>query len=553
MTEQKRPLFPNHAQDVYAAETIAGFKAAGLWRDQTLTDHLDRHVVERADAVAVIDADRSVTWAELAGTVDRIASGLRATGLESGDVVAIQLPNVIEFVECYLAAHRAGLRALALLPTYASKDVTHMLGRCQARAYIVSRSYRGMDGLALARAAEASASAPEFVLLRGAPAPSMPSLESLRGHAPLSGPELAALRPDPDSLSKVSFTSGSTGTPKGVVHTHNTDLVTPTMVIDALGLGPQTPVWMPSPLAHTTGILFGMHVAVLAGAPLVLQDQWNPATGARLIEQHRVTYTIGATPFITELLDDPAAQDRDLSSLQFFLSGGAVVPPSLVERSAVQGIELLRVFGATEAPLHTINFPGDPVAKKVGRDGRPFEGVEVRVVDPNDRTVTLEVGEVGEYATRGPHVFLGYLDDPVGTSASRDDAGWYYSGDLCSIDEDGYVLFVGRIKDIINRGGHKISALEVENLLLTSEAVHSAAVVAVPDDRLGERVCAFVVPEAEAEVTLALVQEHLRSLDVTKHKWPERIEVVSSLPMTSTGKVDKPALVEDARDRRSGA
>ncbi|MGW0240009.1 AMP-binding protein [Micromonospora chalcea] len=531
------------ASDVYTPERIAAFKASGQWRDQLIVDFLDRHRRQRPDRTAVVDENGRITWAALADRVDRLAAAFVDAGLRPGEFVAVQMPNRIEFVEIYLAIQRAGLRALTMMSIYREHDVAYMLRTTGARAYIVPDTHRRFDFVAMAQRLRSQAPDLRTVIVLGEAGEGMVPYERfLAERAPAPG-AFAHLRPHPDQVSKVSFTSGTTGLPKGVVHTHNTDLSPPTMIAGALGLGPETPIWMPSPIAHATGLLFGVYDSLLCGAKLVLQDQWDPQRALEMISRERATFTVSATPFIGDLVEQDNLSSYDLSSFRYFVSGGARVAPALVERAHSElGCLLLRVFGQSEAPLHTLNFPDDPWGKVTGRDGRPFDGIDVTIVDPADRATPVPVGEVGEYSTAGPHVFLGYYGSPEATAEARDESGRYYSGDLCTVDEDGYVLYVDRMKDIVNRGGVKISALEVENLLAAHPLVQAAAVVAVPDQRLGERACAFVVTRGGAELTLAQISVFLDEMGVTRQKWPERLEVIEALPATPTGKIQKNVL-----------
>ena len=535
-----------HASQVYSGERIAYFKEQGYWTDKLIVDFLDEHAVDQPQEVGVVDERRRITWGDLKERTDRLAAGLIDLGLARGEFVGIQLPNWIEFVEIYLAVQRAGLRALTLMTIYREHDVRFMLNKCRARALVIPDRYRGYDYVDMARRLLDDVPTLAHVIVVGEAGERMISIDDLpRTPSPAV---LARRRPDPDEVSKVSFTSGTTGRPKGVTHTHNTDLVPPRLTAEALGLGRHTPIWMPSPIAHVTGLAFGVYDSLLCGARLVLQDKWDAGRALELIERERPVFTVSATPFISGLLNHPDRPHRDVSSFRYFASGGAPIPPRLVRRAydELSGMLLLRVFGQTEAPLHVMNFPDDPWEKRLNTDGRPLPGCEVRIVDS---THSREVprGEVGEYATRGPHVFLGYYDEPELTAEARDSEGWYYSADLCRMDEDGYVTYVDRIKDIINRGGVKISALEVEELVARHPAVQSCAAVAMPDERLGERICVFVVPRPGEEVKLEDVTAMLDELGVTKQKWPERLVVVDELPTTPTGKVRKNVLRERAR------
>jgi non-ribosomal peptide synthetase component E (peptide arylation enzyme) len=526
-----------HVSQVYADERIAEYKEQGLWPDVLLIDQLDRHAAQRPDDIAVVDETRRCTWRELKVRSDRIAAGLVDLGLAPGEFIALQLPNCIEFVEAYLAAQRAGLRVLTLMTIYRQHDVAFMLAKCRARAIVVPERHRGYDFTAMAGRLLDEVPSLEHVIVAGEPGPRMVALEALEREP---GPAtFASRRPDPDSVSKVSFTSGTTGRPKGVTQTHNTDWAPALLTARAMGLGPTTPIWMPSPIAHTTGLLFGVYDSMLCGAKLILQDQWDAGRALELIERERPVFTVSATPFIAGLVEHPDLSRRDVSSFRYFLSGGAPIPTRLVERARDEmGCLLLRVFGQAEAPLHTLNHPTDPWEKLITTDGRPLPGCEVRVADSARRGDAAR-GEVGEYATRGPHVFLGYYDEPELTAEARDPDGWYYSGDLCRIDAEGHVTYVDRLKDIINRGGVKISALEVESLVCRHPSVARCAVVAMPDERLGERICAFVVPVDGQEPTLEDITTMLDGLEVTRQKWPERLICLGALPTTATGKVQK--------------
>ncbi|WP_328809964.1 AMP-binding protein [Rhodococcus sp. NBC_00294] len=537
---------PAHASDAYSPTQIAGFKQQGLWQDRLLTDYLATHARERGSSTAVVAGSDRMTFFELADSVDRIAAGLVRLGLASGDFVAVQLPNIAEFVQVYLAIQRAGLRAVTLMPIYREQDVRFMLGRCQAKAFVTMSAYRGFDHVGMARSVRSALPSLEYIIEVGTTTGTDTiAFNDLKTADPLNEVDYDRVRPDPDGLSKVSFTSGTTGKPKGVVHTHNTDLVIPRLLVDATHMSADTPLWMPSPVSHVTGLVLGLYPALVAGAPFVLQDRWDPAAALELIARERAVLTVSATPFIAAMLDVPDRDKYDLTSFEYFLSGGARVSPGIVERARDElGITVLRVFGGAEAPLHAMNPTDADWSILTSRDGKTFSPLRSRIVDPADRSHELPRGDLGEYSTWGAHVFLGYLGDPERTRESRDEDGWFYSNDLCTIDDDGFVLYVDRTKDIINRGGIKISAAEVETELLTHPAVSDAAVIAVPDDTLGERAYAFVVTRNGDDLTLDDLRLHLEMRGVTTQKWPEFLQIVGNLPMTSTGKVLKTTLRE---------
>jgi cyclohexanecarboxylate-CoA ligase/acyl-CoA synthetase len=540
----------DHASYIYSPEEMAGFRGSGAWKDLILTDLLDRHVRVRPNEIAIVDETSRITWAQLANRVNRIAAAFVDAGLKPGEFVGIQLPNRIEFVETYLAIQRAGLRALSMMSIYREKDVEYMLNKTKACAYVALDSHRKFSYVEMASNLIDKVPTLRHVIIIGETATGMHSYESFMRSEDVSSSAFRDLRPDPDSLSKVSFTSGTTGFPKGVAHTHNTDMVPPLLTAKALGLTHETPVWMPSPICHATGLAFGVYDSLLCGAKLVLQDVWNPVRALEMISAERAVFTVSATPFIAEILEVDNLQDYDLTSFRYFASGGARIPTTLVERAKEEmDCYLLRVFGQAEAPLHTLNLPSHPWEKLLTRDGKAFDELKVRIVDPETRTYEMPAGEIGEYATWGPHVFLGYYDDPEASWDAKDADRWYYSADLCLKDEDAFVLYVDRIKDIVNRGGIKISALEVENILVKHPGVQTAAVVAVPDNRLGEKACAFVIVRPNHEVTLESLGEFLYSEGVTKQKWPEQLEIVTELPYTATGKVQKNMLRDSLEAR----
>jgi non-ribosomal peptide synthetase component E (peptide arylation enzyme) len=534
-----------HARDVYSPSEIRAFKEAGHWLDRMLVDYLERNARELPDKTAVVDRGRRVTWAELNARANRVAASLIRLGLKPGDFVGVQLPNWIEFLDVYLALQKAGLRAVTMQTIYRGRDVSYMLNKCKARAIVIPDEFRRFDHVAMVEQIRGEIPTLEHVVVVGAPGPGMKSLAELMAHPDAGDQAFSSLRMDPDAVFKVGFTSGTTGLPKGVVHTSNTDMAPPLLTARALGLNQDTVFWMPSPIAHATGLLFGVYDAVLCGGKLVLQDIWDPEEALALISRERAVFTVSATPFIAGMLDVPTLHRHDTSSFKYFLSGGAPIPSALVTRAKEEmGCLLLRVFGQSEAPLHTLNHPSDPWEKIISRDGRPLDGCKVRVVDL-ERQRELPRGEVGEYATWGPHVFLGYFEEPELTREAKDEAGWYYSSDLCTMDDQDFILYVDRIKDIINRGGVKISALEVENVLMEHPSISRASAVAMADPVMVEKICAFVVLKPGAELSMATLSAFLESKRVTRQKWPERLEIVSELPMTPTGKVQKNLL----RDR----
>ncbi|ENX6861516.1 medium-chain fatty-acid--CoA ligase, partial [Escherichia coli] len=351
-----------------------------------------------------------------------------------------------------------------------------------------------------------------------------------------------------DELAAVLFTSGTEGLPKGVMLTHNNILASERAYCARLNLTWQDVFMMPAPLGHATGFLHGVTAPFLIGARSVLLDIFTPDACLALLEQQRCTCMLGATPFVYDLLNLLEKQPADLSALRFFLCGGTTIPKKVARECQQRGIKLLSVYGSTESSPHAVVNLDDPLSRFMHTDGYAAAGVEIKVVD--DAHKTLPPGCEGEEASRGPNVFMGYFDEPELTARALDEEGWYYSGDLCRMDEAGYIKITGRKKDIIVRGGENISSREVEDILLQHPKIHDACVVAMPDERLGERSCAYVVLKApHHSLSLEDVVTFFSRKRVAKYKYPEHIVVIEKLPRTASGKIQKFLLRKDIMRR----
>ena len=359
--------------------------------------------------------------------------------------------------------------------------------------------------------------------------------------------ELTALRPDPNEVTLLIFTSGTTGEPKGVMHTHNTVVAANNPLPDRLGISSDSVIHMASTLAHLTGFLYGARLPVQNGATCVLQDVWDPARFVELVEQHGITYTSAATPFLHDLLNAPNRTEHDLSSLQRFCCMGAPIPRVMV-REAKEKLPTLTVLGGwgqSENGLVTLGIPGDPDEKIIETDGYPWPGMRIRVADYEGNE--LPPGTEGRLQVVGPFLFVGYAERLDMTRESFD-GEWFDTGDLARIDADGYLRISGRTKDVIIRGGENIPVSYVENVLYENPKLESVAVVAIPDPRLQERACACVVLKpGVADFTFEELQQFMAAKGVAKNYWPERLEVLRELPKTPSGKIQKYHLREQVR------
>ena len=512
--------------------------AAGLWRNESLETYLDRWATVRPDKTALVDGQGRYTWAELARAVERVAHGLRAHGLEAGGVVSCQLPNWNEFALVFLAASRLGAVVNPIPPTYRASELRFMLGLLESQALIVPATFRGFDYREMAAQIRGGLPRLErvFVTRGEAPAGMEPfaaltdtAWEAKAGRRPLPGS-------DPDTVHEVVFTSGTTGEPKGVMHTPNTTLSTIYTLIERLEFTDRDVLLMASTLGHQTGYLYGYCMNLLLGATSVWMDIWNAEEAVRLIEEERVSFTMGATPFLRDLTYMLAP--RDMDSLRVFISAGAPIPRQLVKdaRDRLKCV-ISAGWGMTENGLVSCNGLDDPEEKVFTTDGVSLPGMELRVVDEGGRDVPH--GTEGDLLVRGPAQFAGYYKRPEFTADGHTADGWFKTGDRATLDRDGYVSITGRTKDVIIRGGENIPVVEVENLLYTHPKVAGVAIVAMDDPRLGERACAVVIPREGQSLTLPEVITFLEGQQLARQKFPERLEIVSEFPMTPSGKIQK--------------
>jgi acyl-CoA synthetase (AMP-forming)/AMP-acid ligase II len=500
------------ADVVTAADRADSYRAAGLWDGATLAGQVAKHAVAQGEATAVVDGEGRHTYAELAADAACLAAFLRSESRVSrGSVVSVQLPNRYEAVVAAVAIQSLGAVVNPLLPGYRHKELAHVFTTAQPLAIITPSVYRGFDHRPLVDEVSAATGVhPTHVVNALDLGP--------RDHGPLGHGDAAA-------VSELIFTSGTEAVPKGIMHTEQTAGFSVRTAYTDLGLSPDDVVWMASPVGHSTGFNYGVRLALHHGVKLVLQDYWDPAAAGALVKAEQCTYTLAATTFLQDLVD----AGTSLPSLRYFGCGGAPVPSSLVLAAAELGIGVLRLYGSTEVHVATWNRADSPMEKRAGTDGPAMSHVELDVRD-------------GELFTRGPNTCVGYYADPDRTAATFAD-GWVRSGDLVTIDADDYLTVVGRKKEIIIRGGMNIAPREIEEMLVAFPEVERAAVVGLPDTRLGERMCACVILHPDADLDLATVVERLKGAGLATYKLPERLEVLDALPMTGSGKVQKHEIV----------
>jgi cyclohexanecarboxylate-CoA ligase len=527
-------------------------EASGRWPNRLLTDYLDDAVKAAPDRVAITGTNSAtgerttLTYAALAQRVNRIALGLAALGVKPGEVVSFQLPNWWQYPALYLACVRIGAVANPLMPIFRQRELRYMLNFAESGVVIVPARFRDFDHAAmLAEIRPGLPAVRHAFVVNGAGEESFERyfLERAWEKEADAAALFAPRRPGPNDLTELLYTSGTSGEPKAVMHVSNTLLTMAREYIEWVRLGPDDTVFMASPLAHQTGFVYGMMIPVVLGTKLVLLDIWSAPEAARLIEAEGATFTMASTPFLSDLANSEAVTREAMKTLRTFVCAGAPIPSVIVQRATERlGFEVLSCWGMTENGAVTVARPGDPPEKIFGTDGCAIGGMEVRVVDANDCPVPP--GTVGRLQARGTFTFVGYLKKPE--LNAWDAEGWFETGDLARMDEDGYIRITGRSKDVIIRGGENIPVVEIENILYRHPKMQDVAVVAMPDPRLGERACAFVVPRSGECPTFEDMTAFLGREGVAKHYWPERLELIEGMPRTPSGKIQKFKLREVA-------
>jgi cyclohexanecarboxylate-CoA ligase len=497
--------------------------AAGT--DGVVGDLLVRAATEHGQRTAVVDGDHTVTYVDLLDRARAFATGLQERGFRPGDVALLQLPNWWESVVAAWGTWLAGGVVLPVVAIYRRQELSFVVRQARPRVVVVPQEHRGHGHAALVREVLAETEVVAVVVPVRGSATDADSFDTIS-----ATPVLAAAAPAvaPDDVALVLYTSGTTADPKGVLHTHRTLLAELTSLRAHCGLGSEDTVFMPSPLTHVTGLSYGVILPAALGAPSVLLDRWQPEVAAEIIERRACRFTVSATPFLRGLADAYAARGGR-SALRTFVCGGADIPPDLVvtaERTL--GCAVLRTYGSSEMPTLAM-VPAGLGAAVPDAEGPVMAGNEMTLRDTEDG--------VPELLARGPELFVGYLDASLNAAAFTGD-GWFRTGDTAVI-EDGTLRVVGRIKDVINRGGEKFSAAEVERALLRHPDVEEVAVVAFPDPVLGERACAFVVPRDRAAPDVTALREHILAHGLAVQKAPERVIIIDALPRTTSGKVQK--------------
>lgn len=496
------------------AEQIAFYRSARYWRDASIADQMDRVRRRFPDRIAIRDSTAALTFGEVHDGAVRVAAWLRDRGLRSGEAVLFQLPNWHESAVVFHGIAMAGGVAVPLTPILRRREVGFIQGQTAARFVFAAASFRGFDYADLydelgpevfeARVWLRAASVPEGDL----------SLEQILAGPPPSAQDLREWRTRGDDAALVLFTSGTTADPKGAIHTHDGVLASTRMCESWFALDERDVLFNPSPVTHITGISLTFLFPATFGCAVTLQEQWAPEQAMEVIRRDRTTFMMFATPFLQALVDIAERDDFVLDHVRTIVCGGADVPQALSARANQRLGAVVRMYGATEAPNASCGTAWDPEPWKSATEGRWLFPTEGRVVDP-ETGEAVEVGVAGEAWWRAPQMCAGYLDAELNVASYTSD-GFFRTGDLVTVDDLGYVTVRGRIKEIINRGGEKLSAREIEELILEQPEVAEVAVTPMSDPRLVEKVCAWVVLRDGHQLGLPELVDRLAGVGLAK-------------------------------------
>jgi cyclohexanecarboxylate-CoA ligase len=514
------------------------FAVARLWDERTIADQAIELAATDPDFVALVDDIGALTRSELLTDAEALSAALYGRGLRAGDVLAFQVPNWREAAVINLAATLSGLVVNPVVPIYRDREVAQMLGDCGARAFFVASNFRNYDFAAMAGRVQAELPELEHVFtLRGAGEDDYAALLAEGRGKTFDRPNV-----DPLGVKMVLYTSGTTGRPKGVLHSHVTLQRIVAKSAEHWGIRSGEATLMPSPVTHVSGYANGLETPLICGTRTVLMESWDAAAAMDLIERHSLVGTVAATPFLVELAAAARESGKRLPSLRMFACGGAAVPPEVIPaaNAAFENCRAFRVFGSSEVPLVSFGWTQDEQLAAT-TDGQVVD-YEVRIVDDYDRD--LPTGSEGEILARGPGMLLGYADQAQTVEAITAD-GFFRTGDLGVLSPEGAITITGRKKDLIIRGGENISAKEIEDVLHTHPGVREASVVAMPHQRLGEGVCAYVVLNDGAAADAVALVAHVQASGLARQKTPERFEFVTDFPRTASGKIRKDLLRAD--------
>jgi 2,3-dihydroxybenzoate-AMP ligase len=530
----------------FPQEFAARYRAKGYWEDRSLRDTFAEISARYSDRVAIIDRDREVTYAELDERATRLALNLLDEGLRPLDRVVVQLPNVVEFAYFYFALQKISCIPIMALPTHRYREISQFVELSGAAACVAPDRTRDFDYTELIRRIRnAHTNLRLGIILGVAPKGFLSLTELIERKSVRSADELKSITIDPEDPALFQLSGGTTGVPKLIPRTHNDYVYNSKMAASVTSVGPDKILLDVLPLAHNLLLACpGLQGFFMHGGKVVLANTTRGEDIFPLIERHRITHVAVVPALLIRWINDPLIKKFDLSSLQVIQSGGQRLQPEIRRRTKelIPSVTVQENFGMAEGMLMFVRLDDaeDVKMETVGRPISPDD--EVRLVDDDDNEVAP--GEIGEFLARGPYTLRGYYGAPEYNARAFTTDGFYRSGDLMRQHPSGNYMVEGRKKDLINRGGEKISAEEVENLILTHPAVQNVACVPIPDPVLGERMCACVILRKGRSLALPDLVTFLAEQEIAKHKLPERLEIMDDFLLSPFGKVSKKDLTD---------
>ena len=530
----------------FPPEFARRYRERGYWQDKSLAEEFSAVFRKYASRIAFVDRGKIYTYAEVDRGSDGLALNLLDFGLKPLDRVVVQLPNTIDFVLLYFALQKIGCIPIAALVTHRFLEVSQFVRLSGATTCVVPDRVGDFDFREMVERVRAESTTLKFGIVLGEPNPGFASLGELIARKPTRSPEeLRRIRIDPCDPAVFQLSGGTTGIPKLIPRTHNDYAYNSKMAASVCGVDENSVLLLVLPIAHNLPLACpGIQGFMFRGARIVLSASTKPEDMFRLIQEHRVTHLKLVPALLTRLINDPAIGNYDLSSVRVVQSGGQRMQPEvrLRTKQLIPSATVQENFGMGEGMLMFVRLD-DPEEVRLETCGRPIcPDDEVRLIDDEGREVPD--GEVGEFSARGPYTLRGYFGAPEYNARQFTPEGFYRSGDLMRRHPTGNYVVEGRKKDLINRGGEKISAEEVENLILSHPAVQDVACVHMPDAQMGEKMCAYAILKKGQSLTLKDLVGFLLAKEIAKFKLPERLEVVSEFPVSTFGKVSKKTLAE---------
>ena len=533
-------------------QRIDAMRAGGWWKDENLLDYFDAALLSCPDAIAIVDYRTEsgekilMTYRELTEKAERVAVALAHYGVEKQDVVSFQLPNWWEFVVINLACLRIGAVSNPLMPIFREHELSFMVDFAESKVLIIPKTFRGFDHEKMIAGMRDKLPQLEHVFVVGGDGENSFEAALLNHRLTVDSTALFKTRQlDPNDVVLMLYTSGTTGMPKGVMHCANTFLFSVDKMLERCELTQDDDIFMGSPLAHLTGFMYGMWMPMVLKTKMIFLDVWNVDLGWQLIAEENASFAMGATPFLADLSGSEKRDSCNSERFRIFVCGGAPIPSALAEKAtAALSIKLMAVWGMSECGVVTTTKLNDPPEKIFGSDGVAVPACEVKIVDEQNKS--LPIGGEGRLLEKSPSTFIGYLKRPEAYDVDEND--FFDTGDLARMDGDGYIRITGRSKDIIIRGGENIPVVEVENILYKHGDIIDCAVVAMPDERLGELGCCFVTVNMGVSFTFQNMIDYLLDNQLAKNYLPEHLEIINDMPRTASGKIQKFQLREMAKD-----